>query len=119
MILNLIIFHWMKNHMKTLYGAKSLHIIFDKEDGYIKKFDETDEIYDRIFNRVGCFTVLKSNMSEDYSHNYIKIKIDSDDDLPLEKILNISNVVIILTKSSFNKNYNLYYKAFLEKCSYI
>ena len=33
--------------------------------------------------------MLKSNMSDIYSHKYMKIKINSDDDLPLEKSLNI------------------------------
>ena len=33
--------------------------------------------------------MLKSNISDVYSHTYAKIKIISDDDLPLEKTLNV------------------------------
>ena len=44
------------------------------------------------------------------SHKYEKIKIDSDDDLPLIKTLTMLNVVII--KSAFNKNHNQYYNIF-------
>ena len=39
-----------------------------------------------------------------YCHN-IKIKIDSEDDLPSEKKINIYNVVILF-KSAFNENHN-------------
>ena len=59
--------------------------------------------------------MLKSNISDIYSHNYTKSKINSDHDLSLEKKLNMHNIVI-LTKTDFNKNYNhYYYEAFLEK----
>ena len=48
----------------------------------------------------------------------MKIKIDSDDDLPLEKTLHM-HIVIILSKSVFNEDYNhYYYQVFLEKCSH-
>ena len=36
-------------------------------------------------------------------HNYAKIKIDSDDDLPIENTLTLHNVVILI-QSVFNKN---------------
>ena len=38
-----------------------------------------------------------------FSHNYAKIKIDSHDDLPLEKILPLYNAVMLI-KSAFKKN---------------
>ena len=52
-----------------------------------------------------------------FSYNYTKIKIDSDDDLPLEKTLNLQNVVILI-KSVLNKKSHYYYNIFLEKCLY-
>ena len=48
--------------------------------------------------------------------NVFKIKIDSDNDLSLRKILNMQSVVILI-KYAFNKNNNHYHlKTFLEKC---
>ena len=38
----------------------------------------------------------------------MKIKINTDDDLPLEKILSMHKVVILI-KSVFNKDYNHYH----------
>ena len=62
--------------------------------------------------------MLKSNISDIYSHRYMKMKINSDDDLPLEKTLNVHNVLILI-KSDFNKHSNhYYYQVFLEKYSY-
>ena len=59
--------------------------------------------------------MLKSNTSDVYFQNYLKIKINSDDDLLLEKTLNMHNAVILI-KSLFNKNHNhYYYKVFLRK----
>ena len=62
--------------------------------------------------------MLKSNISDVYSHKYTKIKINSDNDLPLEKTINMQNVAIVI-KSIFNKNHNYFYlEMLLEKCSY-
>ena len=42
------------------------------------------------------FTNLKSGIIYVVSHNYAKIKTDSYDSLPLEKILNLHNVIILI-----------------------
>ena len=61
---------------------------------------------------------FKSSISDIYSHKCLKIKVHSDYDLPLEKTLNMHDVVI-LVESVFNKSDNLYNcLVFLEKFSY-
>ena len=47
----------------------------------------------------------------------MKTKINSDDDLTLEKTLNMHNVAI-LVKSGFNKNHNHYHQTLTKKDSY-
>ena len=55
-------------------------------------------------------------MSYVFSLNYTKMKVDSYDSLPLEKILTLHNVIILI-KSVLNKYQNqYYYNIFLEKC---
>ena len=50
------------------------------------------------------------------SLNYTKMKVDSYDSLPLEKIPTLHNVIILI-KSVLNKYQNqYYYNIFLEKC---
>ena len=75
---------------KTLIGAKPLRIMFGKADGFIKDYNETkyltlfgSEKYSAIFNRIKYLLSLKSGISYVVSHNYEKIKIDSEDDLAL------------------------------------
>ena len=45
------------------------------------------EKYNAIFNRIRYLIRLTSGISYIASHNYGKIKIDPDDDLPLEKTM--------------------------------
>ena len=53
-----------------------------------------------------------------FFHYFAKIKVNSYDYLPIEKILTLHNVRILI-KSVLNKDKNHYYfKIFLEKCSY-
>lgn len=78
---------------KTSYAVKALRIIFDKIDGYIKKYDKnkylalfhSNETYERMLNKIRCFIMLKSNRSYVCSYKYMKIKIEWDDTLLLEK----------------------------------
>ena len=52
------------------------------------------------------------------NHNFGKIRIDSYNSLPIEKILIFHNVIMLI-KSVVNKNKkNYYYNIFLEKVSY-
>ena len=75
--------------------------------------------YDFIYNRIRYLIGVKSGMTYINSHNCAKIKVDSYDSLPLEKIMTIHNVIIRI-KSVFNKDKNNYYynNIFLEKALY-
>ena len=73
---------------------------------------------DAIYDRIRCFTSLKTGITYAASHNYVRIKIDSYNALPLEKTLTLHNVIVLL-KSVFNKvQINYYYNIYLEKCFY-
>ena len=111
---------------KIPYGSKDLHVIFNKVEGYIRKYDKTrylalfhsDKNCQRFFDRIRYHLMLKYNISEVYSHKFMESKVNSDDNLPLEKSLDMHNV-IILTDSVFHENYNqYYYQEVLEHCSY-
>ena len=67
------------------------------------------ERYDPIFDRIRYLTGLKSGITDVDSHNYAKIEIDSDVDLPLEhwqETLTTHNVVILI-QLVFNKKSQL------------
>ena len=62
------------------------------------------ENYETIFDGIRYLITLKSNISDIYSDEYTKIKINSDNDLPFKK--NTMHYAVILTKSVFNENHN-------------
>ena len=110
---------------KTLIGVKPLFIKANKIDGFIRVQDAKrylvlfgPEKYDIIYDSIIYLKSLKTGITYVISHNYARIKVDSYDALPLEKTLNLHNVIILI-KSVFNKDQrNYYYNVFLKKCSY-
>ena len=89
-------------------------------DGYIRDYGGTKyfsfiwiQKYDAIFDNINILQDQKGVLN--MLIFIIIAKIDSDDDLPLEKTLTMHNDVMVI-KSVFNKNHNqYYYKMFLEK----
>ena len=61
--------------------------------------------------------MLNSNISGIFSHKYTKIKVYAVDDLPLQKMLNIQNEVILIN-TVFNENRNHYYHEKVLHCLY-
>ena len=60
---------------------------------------------------------IKADRSGEYEKDYMKIKFKSDDDLPLNKILNIHNLTIIV-RSVFEEDGKYYPHIFLDECLY-
>ena len=97
-------------------------IILNRVERFIRDYEGTkckvlfgtgkyDAIYDRIKYPIG----LKSGITNVFSPNYAKIKIDSDNDLSSEETLTLQNVI----KSIELVFQNYYYcNTFLEKYSY-
>ena len=75
---------------------------------------------DAIYDRIRYLISLKSGIIYVISHNYVRIKVDSYDALPLEKTLTLRNGMLNkYWRKIFNKNQNhYYYNIFLEKCLY-
>ena len=58
-----------------------------------------------------------SNDEYDYEKNYVKIKFNSDDNLPLNKPLNFHNMTITI-RSVFKEDGKLYPQVFLDDTLY-
>ena len=56
-----------------------------------------------------------SNNSDDYDQKYMKIKFNSDDDLPSQKILELCEIIIVLRSVFYEDNWYYSY-IFLDKC---
>ena len=60
---------------------------------------------------------INNNKSGEYEKDYMKIKIDSHDKLPLNKQLKFLSVTILI-RSVFEEDGKYYPKAFLDDCLY-
>ena len=111
---------------KTPAGPKPLRIRFDKIDGFIIGLDDKNKhlilfdcgLFNKICDKIKYLISKKSDVTNRTNHNFGKIRIDSYNLLPIEKILTFYNVIILI-KSVVNKNKNIYhYNIFLEGGSY-
>ena len=83
----------------------------DKKREVLQNYTELcDEVEDQIK------TINGDNPSE-YGKDFIKARFESNDDLPLGKISNIS-VCIIVVKSVFQRDNNYYPQVLLYECLY-
>ena len=89
---------------------KPLPIRFGKLDGFIKIYYGTRYLvlfgpgqYDAIYNRIRYLISEKGGITDSITYNFAKIRIDSYNSLPIEKILTFHNVVIVI-KSLVNRN---------------
>ena len=118
--------------MKSLDGADSLYLVFENVDAYIEESSEDKylifaftgknkealenytELWDEIKDQI---EVISGNKRTKYEKDFMKIKFESDDNLPLGKILNIP-VCIIAVGSVFQENSNYYPPVHLYECLY-
>ena len=131
--------------MKSSNGANSLYLVLNNVDAYIdcnsarnkylilaftdknREALKTDtELWDEIRDEIEIISNLRPTKYEkdfnvrptEYEKDFIKIKFESDDDLPLGKILNSPVCVIIIIKSVFKKSNKYYLQVFLHGCFY-
>ena len=93
----------MQYFTQYLIGAKTFRINFDKIDRFIRAYDRTRyfvlfgaEKYDSVYNRIRYLVGEKSNITYVIPQNYARIEVDFYDSLPLEKIMNVLDVIILI-----------------------
>ena len=98
-------------------GPKALRIRFDKIDRFIIILDGKTKhlvlldygLFDKICDKIEYREKSeKSGITDSINHNFGKIRIDSYNYLPTQKILTFHNVIILI-KSVVNNNKNEYY----------
>ena len=119
-------------YFQNLDSSYSLYLVFNNVDAYIEENNENEylvfaltdknkealenytELWDEIKNEIEAIREIESIKYEKY---FMKIKFESDNDLPLGKILNIS-VCVIIVRPSFQENDKYYPQVHLHKCLY-
>ena len=102
-----------------------MHNRFDKIDRFIKIHNKISYLLlfdysycDKVCDKIKYLIGEKSGITDSINRNFGRIRVDSYDSLPIEKILTFHNDIILI-KSVINKNKNeYYYNTFLEKGSY-
>ena len=112
-------------------SVSPLYLNVTHSNGYIEEkgvnkylfFDSTDENkellkkYDDAFNGIRDKIKEINNNECDYEKDYMKIKFNSDDDLPLNKSLKFTLMTIII-RCVFEENGKLYPQVFLDDTLY-
>ena len=78
-----------------------------------KKTEKYEEIWSKIKHLIGSIT----KNSDDYDERYMTIKIYQDDELPLNKTIEISSMIIVV-RAVYHKNKKYYAQEFLDECFY-
>ena len=73
--------------------------------------------YEELWSKIRDFIRLITKNSDDYDEKYIKIKINSDDELPLNKTIEIPGMIIVV-RAVFHGNKKYYPQRFLDKSLY-
>ena len=76
----------------------------------IKKYEELSRKSKDLINSI-------TKNSDDYDEEYLKIKFKSDDELPLNKTVEIHNAKIVV-RAVFHENNNYYLQVFSYKSLY-
>ena len=103
------------NHANGFIEEKGVNkcLIFDSTDenkGLLKKYND---VWNGIKNKID----ERSSGECDYEKDYMKIKFNSDDDLPLNKQLKFHNMTITI-RSVFEEDGKLYPQVFLDDTLY-
>ena len=90
------------------------YLVFDSTDENKEVLKKHSDVWDGIKNKIKAMNGGEKN---DYEKDYMKIKFNSDDDLPLNKPLKFHNMTITI-RSVFEEDGKLYPQLFLDDTSY-
>ena len=116
---------------ENIYSVNPLYLLVNHANGYIEEkgvnkyliFDSTDENKELLKKYNDVWNGIKNKIEEvssgecDYEKDYMKIKFNSDDDLPLNKPLKFHSMTITI-RSVFEEDGKLYPQVFLDDALY-
>ena len=73
--------------------------------------------YEELWSKIRDLIRLITKNSDDYDEKHMKIKCNSDDELPLNKTIEIPSMIIVV-KAVFHENNKYYPQVFLDECLY-
>ena len=114
----------VKENVK-IYSANSLYLIFRYVNGFFEENSGNEYLtlvptnegkgknkkYEELFIKTRDWIRSITKNSDDYDKKYLKIKFNSDDELPLNKTIKVSTIIAVV-RAIFLEN-NKYYPQFL------
>ena len=106
-----LMFNRINCHFEEVDGDK--YLIISSENGDIKqKYQEVFDGIKEIIKKINDYSY-----SIKYDDNYMKVKFNTDDNIPLNKIIYFPTRTIII-RSVTKKDYKYYPQLFLDDCLY-
>ena len=116
----------------NINSVNPLYFLIDKLDGFIEEKEGSKDLNisltynnnDVLIKYAEVWSGIKDQIKKinngsvgEYAKNYLKIKFDSDDNLPLNKILKF-RILKIIIRNIFEKVDKYYPQIFLDDCLY-
>ena len=119
------------DNYENVYSVNPLYLLVNHANGYSEEkgvnkyliFDSMDENKELLKKQNDVWNGIKNKIEEvssddcDYEKDYLKIKFNSDDDLPLNKPLKFHSMTITI-RSVFEEDGKLYPQVFLDDTLY-
>ena len=118
----------IKRDLKT-YSISPLYLISNKVNGqfneingnkylalvHTNKSKEKIKKYEKLCSKIRDLIRSITKNSDDYYGKYMKLKFDSDDNLPLNKTIEIPTMTVVI-RAVFHENNKYYPQFFLDEC---
>ena len=99
-------------YIKEKNGSK--YLVFDSTNENNEVLKKYNELWDGIKNEI---ETINSGKTSEYDKDFMKIKFNSDDNLPLNKTLKLHNMTIVI-RSVFEEHGKFYPQVYLDECLY-
>ena len=80
----------------------------------IKKYEQN---FKKLWDEIKHLEIINEGKKVEYEKDFMKIKFNSDDNLPLNKMLKFHTLRVIV-RSVFEEDGKYYHKFFLDECLY-
>ena len=107
-------------------SVNPFYLIFSKVNGYFEEINNSKYLRlvpsneskdEELWSKTRDLIMSTTTNSGDFDEKYMKIKINSDDELPLNKTIEIPSMIIVV-RAVFHENNKYYPQVSLDECLY-